>query len=74
MPAPSIQRTTSNVLHYRIDRWGHGGRLEEEAAFIGDLQAARAAFQQLVERYPDRLWTLRQGARLIAEHPERTRP
>jgi hypothetical protein len=59
-------------LDYRIDRWTpNGRRIDRGVAFADDLAAAQAAFAKLVELYPDRRWTLRRQAHVLAEHPER---
>jgi hypothetical protein len=59
-------------LHYRIDAWApDGNRIERLMAAIDDIFVARTAFEKIVELYPEQRWTLRQRARIIAEHPER---
>jgi hypothetical protein len=59
-------------LNYRIDLWSPDGhRHDRIVAFIDDLFVAKAAFEKIVERHPDQRWTLRQGAHVISEHPER---
>ena len=59
-------------LAYRIDLWSPDGlRPDRLVALIDDLFVARAAFEKIVERHPGQRWTLRQGAHVIGEHPER---
>jgi hypothetical protein len=56
--------------HYRIDRWDTGrNKIERCHAIAESLPAGRGAFNACVSEWPDKTFTLRNGARVLLEHP-----
>lgn len=51
---------------YALDLWTEGDSIDQELGFLSDLSIAHAAYAAAVLRYPGRVVTLRQGARVIA--------
>ena len=55
-------------LEFRVEVWGRGGSTERVLARAAAVLVGRGAFDAAVQEYPDREITLRQGARVIAQH------
>jgi hypothetical protein len=78
MPHTLSRRQIANRLNpepkFRLDQWKvAGGGIERTIGWIDDLSVARAAFAKACEVFPDRILTLRRGAQILAEYPERAR-
>lgn len=54
---------------FKVERWNERGGIEKELAVCEDIVAARGAFRAAVAEWPDARLTLRQGIRVLAEHP-----
>lgn len=53
---------------YRIDEWNEGHRaIIETLAYISDYDVAVSTYWLLIQKKPDALITLRQGARVLRE-------
>jgi hypothetical protein len=61
-------------LNYRVELWDkYALHIRWTVAAVGHIYIARAAFDEAVKTFPDERLTLRQGIRVISEHPERPR-
>jgi hypothetical protein len=68
--APPKARHPADALAYRIDEWSaDGGKLVGTLAFIGDFEAAKAAWLQFTKSKPNDRLTWRHGTRVIQEQP-----
>jgi hypothetical protein len=64
--APPNARHPADAIAYRIDEWSaEGGKLLGTLAFIGDFEAAKAAWLQFTKSKPNDRLTWRHGARVI---------
>jgi len=55
---------------FKVERWTDTGQhIEKELAVCECVIAARGAFRAAVEEWPDKRFTLRQGIRVLEEHP-----
>jgi hypothetical protein len=66
----SFQAAEASVdLNFRVERWTKNGQtVEKVLAVCDDIVAARGAFAAVAE-WPDKRFTLRQGIRVLDEHP-----
>lgn len=56
---------------FTIDLRDAGGSILEQCATASNLYAAHGAFEALVERHPDKRYTLRQGVHVMRDsHPD----
>ena len=70
MAPPEPKRHPADALAYRIDEWSaDGGKLVGTLAFIGDFEAAKAAWLQFTKSKPNDRLTWRHGTRVIQEQP-----
>jgi hypothetical protein len=63
----------ADELQYTVDEWNARGGFERVLSRSALVTIARGAFDAAVREYPARFITLRDGARVIAEYPERKR-
>ena len=57
---------------FKIEAWTKTDNLEREIAIVDDIMVARAAFNAAAAQWPDARLTLRQGIRVLMEHPARS--
>jgi hypothetical protein len=56
--------------NFKVERWDDYHHIEKTHAICECLTAARGAFHAVVAEWPDKRFTLRNGARVILEHPK----
>lgn len=67
---PKSSRHPADALAYRIDEWSaDGSKLAGALAFIGDFEAAKAAWLEFTKSKPNDRLTWRHGTRVIQEQP-----
>ena len=67
---PRPNHHPADALAYRIDEWSEDrGKLVGTLAFIGDFEAAKAAWLQFTKSKPNDRLTWRHGTRVIQEQP-----
>jgi hypothetical protein len=62
--------TTSPTMSFRVELWDrHAQHVRWMIAAAGTITIAQATFEAAVREWPHERFTLRQGIRLIREHP-----
>ena len=75
IPMEELPLYGGNRHLYRILDWGRvSGPLERELATSPNLEVARAAFDKARAIYPDKHFSLQQGARVIEDSRETEKP
>src|SRR5262245_61846649 len=70
----SPERTPSTDWRFKVEKWNEKGCIEKELALCENLMCAIAAFDAAVREFPNATLTMRQGIRVLREHPPRTPP